>query len=72
MKVWDLFTPDEQRTAELLLEGMGNQEIASSLNIALRTVKQRLNRMFMKAGLNQSKNHKRIELVVKLFRDPRK
>lgn len=52
--------------AELLLQGCDNEYIAKQLNISRRTVKARLNRLFLKFGIKEG--IKRVKLAVLLYR----
>jgi len=54
----------QKEAAELLLRGLGNQEIADGLQVTLTTVKRMMDRLFRKFGLKWG--IKRIRLAVML------
>jgi hypothetical protein len=58
--------PREQQIAELLLQGCDNQEIASQLKMARRTVKAHFNRLFQRFGIHSG--IKRVKLATTLYR----
>jgi|SRR5215467_3154337 len=58
--------PREQEVVELLLQGCENDEIAKQLNIAPRTVKAHLNRMFQRFGITSGV--KRVKLATLLYK----
>ena len=58
--------PRHRQIVELLMQGCGNQEIARHLNIALRTVKAHLNRLFLQFGITGG--IKRVKLAPFLYR----
>jgi hypothetical protein len=58
--------PRERQIAELLLQGCDNQEIASQLKMARRTVKAHFNRLFMRFGIRSG--IKRVKLATTLYR----
>ena len=57
-------SPRESEILGLILQGMDEPQIASSLGIAARTVHAHLERSYRKAGV-----HSRSELVIRLFRE---
>jgi DNA-binding NarL/FixJ family response regulator len=54
-------TPREQQVLNLLAHGCSNKEIGSQLNISLRTVKQHLRTLFLRAGIREGA--KRVKLA---------
>lgn len=54
-----LLTPREESVVRLVVEGMGNREIAKTLHLSQHTVKNYLVRIFEKLGLGS-----RVELVL--------
>src|SRR5262249_39817964 len=56
----------DRQIAELLLQGCDNEDIAKQLNIRRRTVKARLNRLFLRFGIKEG--IKRVKLAVLLYR----
>lgn len=58
--------PREQQVVALLLQGCNNAEIAKQLNIAHRTVKANLNRLFLRFGITTGV--KRVKLATLLYR----
>jgi DNA-binding NarL/FixJ family response regulator len=54
-------TPREQQVLNLLVHGCSNKEIGSQLNISLRTVKQHLRTLFLRAGIREGA--KRVKLA---------
>src|SRR5690349_10677503 len=56
----------DQQITELLLQGCDNAEIARQLNMARRTVKARLNRLFIRFGITTG--IKRVKLATFLYR----
>jgi DNA-binding NarL/FixJ family response regulator len=58
--------PREQQVVELLLQGCDNSEIAKDLNIAERTVKAHLNRLFLRFGIRGG--IKRVKLATLFYR----
>ena len=58
--------PRERQIVDLLLQGCDNSEIARDLNIAERTVKAHLNRMFVRFGIKGG--IKRVKLATLLYR----
>lgn len=58
--------PRERQVVELLLQGCNNPEIAKQLNIAHRTVKANLNRLFLRFGITSGV--KRVKLATLLYR----
>ena len=58
--------PREQQIVELLLQGCDNAEIATQLNMAMRTVKAHFNRLFLRFGITSG--IKRVKLATLLYR----
>jgi DNA-binding NarL/FixJ family response regulator len=58
--------PRQRQIVELLMQGCDNAEIARQLNIALRTVKAHLNRLFLRFGITGG--IKRVKLATLLYR----
>src|SRR5579863_4769369 len=58
--------PREKQIAELLLQGCDNQEIASHLKMARRTVKAHFNRLFQRFVIRSG--IKRVKLATTLYR----
>jgi DNA-binding NarL/FixJ family response regulator len=58
--------PRQRQIVELLMQGCDNAEIARQLNIALRTVKAHLNRLFLQFGITGG--IKRVKLATLLYR----
>jgi DNA-binding NarL/FixJ family response regulator len=58
--------PRQRQIVELLLQGCDNAEIARQLNIALRTVKYDLNRLFLRFGITGGT--KRVKLATLIYR----
>lgn len=54
-----LLSPREEEISRLVTKGLTNKEIAVSLNIAVSTVNQFVNRLFLKTGV-----HNRTQLAV--------
>jgi DNA-binding NarL/FixJ family response regulator len=54
-------SPREQQVLSLLVQGCSNKEIGSRLNISLRTVKQHLRTLFLRAGIREGA--KRVKLA---------
>lgn len=54
-----LLSPREEAILRLITQGLTNKEIAVSLNIAVPTVNQFVNRLFLKTGM-----HNRTQLAV--------
>jgi DNA-binding NarL/FixJ family response regulator len=54
-------TPRQQQVLDLLVEGFSNREIGSELSISLRTVKQHLRILFLRAGIYDGS--KRVKLA---------
>ena len=46
-------TPRDEEVLRLLAQGCSNKEIAGSLNISPRTVKQHLPTLFLRAGITE-------------------
>jgi len=44
----ELFSPQEQKILKLIVQGFGNKEIASTVNVSRNTVKARLQHIFEK------------------------
>lgn len=59
-------TPRESQVLDGVLRGQSNNEIASELNVALRTVKTHVERIWEKLNI-----HSRAELMGLLFREKR-
>ena len=58
--------PREKQIVQLLLQGCDNDDIASNLKIARRTVKAHFNRMFMRFGIRDG--IKRVKLATFMYR----
>jgi DNA-binding NarL/FixJ family response regulator len=58
--------PRERQIVDLLLQGCDNSEIARDLNIAERTVKAHLNRLFVRFGIKGG--IKRVKLATLFYR----
>ncbi len=58
-------TPRDQEVLLLLAQGCGNKEIAGSLHISPRTVKQHLRTLFLRAGITAGR--KRVKLATAVF-----
>ena len=56
----------DQQLVELILQGCNNIEIGKQLNMALRTVKAHINRLFVQFGVTTG--IKRVKLAVILYR----
>src|SRR5581483_3327372 len=56
----------DQQITQLLLQGCDNADIAKQLNMARRTVKARLNRLFVRFGITTG--IKRVKLATLLYR----
>ena len=69
--MWNRLSPKEREVAELLLKAYPDRAIAEELNLALRTVKGHLTRMYLKGGIDAKRFHGRILLAVRLY-DERK
>jgi DNA-binding NarL/FixJ family response regulator len=54
-------SPREQQVLNLLVQGCSNKEIGDQLNISLRTVKQHLRMLFVRAGIREG--DKRVKLA---------
>jgi DNA-binding NarL/FixJ family response regulator len=54
-------TPREQQVLNLLAQGFSNREIGGELSISLRTVKQHLRMLFLRAGICEGS--KRVKLA---------
>ena len=54
-------TPREQQVLNLLVQGFSNREIGGELSISLRTVKQHLRVLFLRAGIHDGS--KRVKLA---------
>jgi DNA-binding NarL/FixJ family response regulator len=54
-------SPREQQVLNSLVQGCSNKEIGGQLNISLRTVKQHLRMMFLRAGIREGA--KRVKLA---------
>jgi DNA-binding NarL/FixJ family response regulator len=58
-------TPRDQQVLKLLVQGCSNKEIAGQLKISLRTVKQHLRTLFLRAGIRDGR--KRVKLATAVF-----
>lgn len=58
-------TPRDEEVLHLLAQGCSNKEIAGSLHISPRTVKQHLRTLFLRAGITQGR--KRVKLATAVF-----
>lgn len=58
--------PREQQVVELLLQGCDNAEIAKQLQMARRTVKAHVTRLFLRFGITGG--IKRVKLAIVLYR----
>jgi Bacterial regulatory proteins, luxR family len=58
-------TPHDQEVLKLLAQGCSNKEIAGTLNINPRTVKQHLRTLFLRAGITDGR--KRVKLATAVF-----
>src|SRR6476660_9657537 len=58
-------TPRDEAALRLLAQGCSNKEIAGSLNISPRTVKQHLRTLFLRAGIRDGR--KRVKLATAIF-----
>jgi DNA-binding NarL/FixJ family response regulator len=58
-------TPRDEEVLRLLAQGCINKEIAGSLHISPRTVKQHLRTLFLRAGITAGR--KRIKLATAMF-----
>ena len=58
-------TPRDQEVLRLLAQGCSNKEIAGSLHISPRTVKQHLRTLFLRAGITEGR--KRVKLATAMF-----
>ena len=52
----------DQQVLNLLVEGCSNKKIAGPLDISLRTVKQHLRTLFLRAGIREGR--KRVKLAI--------
>jgi DNA-binding CsgD family transcriptional regulator len=59
-------SPREQQIVDLLLQGCGNEEIASQLKMPRRTIKAYFNRLFQRFGIRTG--IKRVKLATMLYR----
>jgi DNA-binding NarL/FixJ family response regulator len=57
-------SPRESEVARLILEELDEQDIASNLGIAQRTVRAHVEHLYRKLGV-----HSRYQLVIRLFRE---
>jgi DNA-binding NarL/FixJ family response regulator len=55
----------DEQVLNLLVQGCSNKEIAGSLNISPRTVKQHLRTLFLRAGIRDGR--KRVKLATAMF-----
>ena len=60
-------SPREEQILTLLLRGYDNADIGKELNMARRTVKAHMNRLFIKYGLNDFQGVKRVKLAVIVY-----
>jgi DNA-binding NarL/FixJ family response regulator len=58
-------TPRDEEVLRLLAQGCSNKEIAGSLHISPRTVKQHLRTLFLRAGITEGR--KRVKLATAVF-----
>ena len=58
-------TPRDEEVLRLLAQGCSNKEIAGSLHISPRTVKQHLRTLFLRAGIKEGR--KRVKLATAMF-----
>ena len=58
-------TQRDEQVLKLLVQGCSNKEIAASLNISPRTVKQHLRTLFLRAGITEGR--KRVKLATAMF-----
>jgi two-component system, NarL family, nitrate/nitrite response regulator NarL len=58
-------TPRDEEVLKLLAQGCSNQEIAGTLNISPRTVKQHLRTLFLRSGITDGR--KRVKLATVVF-----
>ena len=58
-------TPRDEEVLRLLAQGCRNKEIAGSLHISPRTVKQHLRTLFLRAGITDGR--KRVKLATAVF-----
>jgi len=58
-------TPRDEQVLGLLLQGCSNKEIAQSLQISPRTVKQHLRTLFLRAGIREGR--KRVKLATAML-----
>ena len=58
-------TPRDEEVLHLLAQGCSNKEIAGSLHISPRTVKQHLRTLFLRAGITEGR--KRVKLATAAF-----
>lgn len=58
-------TPRDQQVLRLLAQGCSNKEIAGTLNISPRTVKQHLRTLFLRAGITEGR--KRVKLATAMY-----
>lgn len=65
---WERVPPRTRQVAHHLLAGMNNQEIATQMGLALRTVKAHMHRLFLLYGIN-SRYIKRVRLVYLLSKE---
>jgi DNA-binding NarL/FixJ family response regulator len=58
-------TPRDEQVLHLLAQGCSNKEIAGSLHISPRTVKQHLRTLFLRAGITEGR--KRVKLATAVY-----
>jgi DNA-binding NarL/FixJ family response regulator len=61
--MYSILTPREKEVAELLTEGMSNEEIATKLNCSVRTIKSYVASLFTKFGTRD-----RLQTVIMLMK----
>ena len=61
--MYSILTPREKEVAELLTEGMSNEEIATKLNCSVRTIKSYAASLFTKFGTRD-----RLQTVIMLMK----
>ena len=59
-------TPRDGEVLQLLAQGCSNKEIAGSLNISPRMVKQHLRTLFLRAGITEGRK-RRVKLATAVF-----
>jgi DNA-binding CsgD family transcriptional regulator len=56
-------TPREAQVLKLVCEGREYREVAGVLGMGVRTVKARMWRVYLKAGINQRRHYKKVLLL---------